>query len=434
MLKRVINRLRAEVHRMKKLLSVLLLNPMFARICQQRCSKSARRIVANRGKVVRVAFLHMYAASNQTLRLFDLMLKDDAFDPYFIVNPDVLRSNENARYNYNKTRCELIDRYGVDRVLDGISEGGNYVDFTGKFDLMTTNNPYEDMAAQYFKITYWAKHGVPSFYTSYFYMGRCKVSRMNIQMLSSSCLWRFFADNETVMAMARDLAVLHGRNFVLSGSPKMDGYANIVPAEKSKLRVMVAPHHSIGNVYPQNSAFLEYADDLFEIMKEFSNIDFVFRPHPLLWENLQKEQHWGVRKTEAYMAKVMALPNVCFSKGGDYLQEFADSDALIHDCGSFAAEYLFTGKPCAYIYRPSLDITTYSELGQECIRSHYLIYKREDLCGFLEKVVIGKNDYMIDRRRAFAREHLMYNYPHASEAILENIKQALGRSCRSTTK
>ena len=74
-----------------------------------------------------------------------------------------------------------------------------------------------------------------------------------------------------------------------------------------------------------------------------------------------------------------------------------------------------------------MDITTYSELGQKCIRSHYLINNREDLCSFLTDVVVGKNDYMKEERTKFAREQLMYNHPHASEAIIDNIKQALGR-------
>jgi hypothetical protein len=58
---------------------------------------------------------------------------------------------------------------------------------------------------------------------------------------------------------------------------------------------------------------------------------------------LEQDPNWGSEKTTAYYDKWDNLDNGQF-KSGDYV-DLLTSDALIHDCGSFMAEYLVVGKP-----------------------------------------------------------------------------------------
>lgn len=382
---------------------------------------------AMRNEPIRVAFLVMYATSNQHFKIFEIMRDlPNLFDPVFIVNPDVFRSKDNRDFNYNRTKQELVARFGEERVLDGVVSG-RAVDFSGQFDLMTTNNPYELMAAKEFQIEHWSKKGVPVFYTSYFYMGRCRVSIDNIRMPVYNMFWRFYAENEFVMQLAQKNHVMKGRNFVLSGSPKMDDYGKTRPVHHARKRVIIAPHHSIGKFYLCSGGFLEYASDILELVKTFRDIDFVFRPHPLLFETVSKEEYWGRERAEKYWATMRSQPNVIVSTEGDYLQEFADSDGMIHDCGSFAAEYMFTGKPCAYYLREDLNLDElFTELGRKCVASHYQVRNYEDISKFIESVIIQSKDEKQLERNDFAKNELMYNYPRASEFIVSNIMNALG--------
>ena len=181
----------------------------------------------NKNKI-KVAFLHMYATDIQNLTIFDAMLQDDYFEPFFIVNPDVSRSKENFDYQYKRSLEELRKKYGNNKVLEGYNYVTNsYIDYTKEFDIATTNNPYDLMSHKFFKISYWAKKNIPMFYISYFYMGRCHVSIDNLKMPQFSYLWKFFAENDYVLELAKKYEILKGNNIVVTGSPKMDKLATI---------------------------------------------------------------------------------------------------------------------------------------------------------------------------------------------------------------
>ena len=121
---------------------------------------------------------------------------------------------------------------------------------------------------------------------------------------------------------------------------------------------------------------------------------------------------------------MLSNENVIFSEEGDYLQLFMNSSALIHDCGSFTAEYLFTEKPCAYIHRKIVDMDkTFTEFGKQCISYHYPINNEEDILKFINKVVIDNNDCLKDNRKRFAESNVMINYPHSSDFILNYLSE-----------
>ncbi|WP_297571187.1 hypothetical protein [Helicobacter sp. UBA3407] len=48
-------------------------------------------------------------------------------------------------------------------------------------------------------------------------------------------------------------------------------------------------------------------------MAKNTDIDFIFRPHPLLFAQLSKEDYWGETKIQVYFDKVCALNNVAYS-------------------------------------------------------------------------------------------------------------------------
>lgn len=402
---------------------------------QRRCARSIKRLQRqnkNGKSPIRVAFLQMYITSNQDIPVFERMLADKNFDPYFIVYPDYYRAKSFSDDMYRRTKSFLEDKYGIERVLAGKC-GDIYIDFTDKFDMMTTNNPYANMTPPQFRIEYWTKKGIPSFYISYFYMGRCYVTEWNLKMLSFSCFWRIFVENNYVIKIAKQCQVLKGRNCILTGCLKMDAYLDIVPVPRTRKRILVAPHHTIEPSEVSVGCFMEYADKFLDLVQSFPQVDFVFRPHPQLRQKLAGSQKlkglipWGEKKTNAYFDALRKEPNLIISEEGDYLQEFADSDALIHDSGSFLAEYLYTGKPCAYVYRNTINREkTFKELGEKCIAAHYVMYCHDDVKRFVQSVVLDGNDEKKVEREQFAKREIMVNYPHSSDVVLKHIKNALG--------
>lgn len=379
------------------------------------------KIKIKNGEKIKVAFLFMYATDCQNLSIFEKMLESDSiFDPYFIVNPDVMRSKENWDYNYNRSKDELIKKYGINRVLDGV-KNGEFIDYTGDFDIATTNNPYDGMAHKFFKVDYWAQKHIPIFYISYFYMGRCFVSIDNLKSSEFSCFWKVFAENEYVLKLAKKYEIIKGKNLVVSGSPKMDALSKIKLNTDEKKRIIIAPHHTIDDNEKSVGGFLQYSDILLELPQKYPEIDFIFRPHPLLFENL-RTKYWGKEKSDKYLTDLLSNKNVIYSTEGDYMELFVNSSALIHDCGSFSAEYLYTQKPCAYLFKKGINPDLiWTDFGKKCINLHYKINKTDDLYDFIDNVIINGNDYMKEQRSAYVFDNVAINYPNSTSFIIENL-------------
>lgn len=381
------------------------------------------RFKVQRGERIRVAFLQMYASDIQNLCIFEKMLTSRDFDPYIIINPDVMRSQDNLVTVVNRAYTESVAKYGEERVLLGYDVDSQVAtDYTEQFDMAFTNNPYENMAHDYFKIEYWAKRGIPMLYIPYFYMGRCFVSMDNLRMESFNYFWKVFVENEYVIKQAKQYELVKGSNLVLSGYPKLDALYFIEERPRNRKRVIIAPHHLISDNELHAGGFRQYADDLLSLPLRFPNVDFVFRPHPLLFEALK--DYWTEDQIETWKKTFFANANVEYSCGGDYLNLFKNSDALMHDCGSYTSEYFYTGKPCAYIYKQGTDYSkAHSEFGTKCRNLHYAIHTLEDWNAFIKNVVMADEDVLKEQREVFAHESVMINYPKASEFIYNHIKK-----------
>ena len=100
---------------------------------------------------------------------------------------------------------------------------------------------------------------------------------------------------------------------------------------------------------------------------------------------------------------------------------------MIHDCGSFIAEYLFTQKPVLYQIKDDKLMEQWNSFGQMCLEQHYHAYSIEETENFIRAVVIEGNDPKKEQREKFYKDYL---YPKdgimPSEKIFNILKNALG--------
>ena len=374
------------------------------------------------GDKIKVAFLMTYSSSTQDLPIFEKMLESDIFDPYIIVHPDVIRSLNNLEKTYKKTKEEMVKKYGEKRVLDGCTRD-NYIDYTDDFDIMTTNSPYDEMAHPFFRTQYWFNKFIPIFYIGYFHMGRCRVAVNNFKMSEFSRFWRFFAENKHSRNMARTYQTIKDINVVVTGYPKLDEIIKIKEGKRERKRIIIAPHHTIdeGDIYL--SGFLNYAEILMKLPEKYPEIDFIIRPHPMLITKLEQPDFWGVEKTKEYFDRLLKFDNMTLSNEGDYYELFVNSDGIMHDCGSFIAEYLCTGHPAGYLsFRPELDYNkAMVEFGRECMYKHYILESEKDIYNFIENVIINNEDTRKNERADFVNKELLINKGKTVNEIYDNI-------------
>jgi CDP-glycerol glycerophosphotransferase (TagB/SpsB family) len=98
---------------------------------------------------------------------------------------------------------------------------------------------------------------------------------------------------------------------------------------------------------------------------------------------------------------------------------FHGSDALIHDSSSFLIDYVYFDKPEFFL---ADDLTSYKlesdEVSLKVYNSVYYGLKEQEICHFIEDVVIGGNDTMKETRNAVLRQHLL---PPGGKSVAQNV-------------
>lgn len=376
-----------------------------------------------RGEKLRVGFSVIFDSVFPLQHVFELMRGDELFEPFLIAIPDIARGGDHMLATYTRTCASLQAQYPDARLVRTYAPKDSTLikDIVSLCDLYCPANPYDAMLPPPYRHAAFQKRSVPIFYTPY----GPSVSTASIRFIQDNAFftsfWRFYAQAQI------EVDELKMDNIRFSGFAKLDRMAAIPKAPRQRKRIIIAPHHTIfpGRNNITYGHFLEYADLLLRLPELFPQVDFVFRPHPLLMQTLQNPAAWGPVKTKAWFSALAAHANVELQEGGDYLATFVDSDALIHDCGSFIAEYLFTDNPCCYMWDTRTDVfEQFSALGRECLEVHTVAKTGQQILDFITEVVIGGHDTLKDRR-ATVSARLKTNYPHCSKYIVDDIRKEI---------
>ena len=214
------------------------------------------------------------------------------------------------------------------------------------------------------------------------------------------------------------------------GYPKMDRMAGISRRRDRVKTVLICPHHTLARGKDEIlaiSTFLKFADFFLRLPTIFPDMRFVFRPHPLLFPRLETDEWWGRQKADDYRAALEAQPNVEFQQGGDYFETFVNSDAMVHDCGSFMAEYFYAGHPQCYLLEApgALDaqLTPFGKRLQEHV-AHACT--EDEIVDFVRRVAEGRVTMADDPAwRDFATREVCVAHPHAASEVVSEIDRAL---------
>lgn len=379
------------------------------------------------GPRVKVCFFVLYDSVFNAENVFKVMLDDDVFEPFILVVPDTMRGESNMLYQMNKTYKTLSAKY--ENVYHSYDfERKVFTDWSDKMDICFFANPYDCMTHNFYSVKYLSDK-VFCVHVPYGYTG-CTSYSSNVifRMEEYSTFHKIFIENNNVYELVKECQKHKVNNLEMVGYPKMDSIAYLKVEKPDRPLIILAPHHTVRKIPGclNISNFLRLSEFFLELPKKYPNIDFVFRPHPLLFITLSAQDLWGKEKVDKYIAKVNAIPNMQYQEGGDYFETFAKSSALIHDCGSFFAEYFYFDKPQCYILESDEKIQTeFSDFGRLMLNHVYKTYTEKDIENFINNVVIKKNDFMRKERLDFAKNNIVINHPNVSKLIVKSLKKEL---------
>lgn len=216
----------------------------------------------------------------------------------------------------------------------------------------------------------------------------------------------FFLEN----LMKRELFEkrFEGRNWfnkgrvVVSGYPKLDyldetkeyiGKAWRRGIQKDIKRILWTPRFlsSEGTCH-----FFDYKDYFFEFCKNNPGIDFIFRPHPLCFQNFIKTGEMPFDEQKKMKHEYNMSLNMVIDESGNYEDTFMTSDILISDYSSMMIEYFATGKPIIYTHRKN----EFNEYALALSEGMYWVQNIKELDKTISMLLSG-NDPLCKKRKEF---------------------------------
>ena len=197
------------------------------------------------------------------------------------------------------------------------------------------------------------------------------------------------------------------------GYPYLDGFCSDSKSRAAKC-VIYAPHWTICSQGLAYGTFEWSGKFILEYAKSHPEIQWIFKPHPLLKKALADSQYMSVEEAENYYSEWDKL-GIKY-ESGDYLGLFEKSDMMITDCSSFLGEYFVTGKPLLHLMS---EKSQFRNSDNPILKCYYRANNLEELKTLLE--ILPQEDSMRELRLKTLEESGLKNNP-ASQRILEDIQ------------
>ena len=363
---------------------------------------------------IKIVFLITHFSIWKYDDIYRMFLFNERFDVSILITPVVNQGHKNMVENMHHIESNLKKR-NLNFVNLYNKQTNQYLNVKREIkpDIVFFTNPHQGLVYEKYYFPLLSRY--LSVYVPYSF--RCvNRDKDHYDKTFMNLVWKVFYESHFHLKKASLVARNKAQNGVLSGYPPLEklnyGFrTNRATHWKSNnekyKRIIWAPHHTIENQNPLSfSTFLKFSDIFIEIARFFSDdVQFVFKPHPLLKYKLYQDDFWGYKKTTEYYQLWSSMINTSVHED-DYIDLFNESDAIIHDSNSFLAEYFYTGKPCLYLVQNDKLYDQFNELGQEILKHYYQAENREDICNFINTSVILENDELQESRNEFFNKRL----------------------------
>lgn len=386
------------------------------------------RCRCRRTQQINVLFLVELETSCKWESVYLQMVSDAHFSPLIVVCPKADCEYEEMLNRLQKCYKHFADKhYNVIMAYDANTK--KYMDIRSLHpDCIFYTNPYPWIADNRYYID--TLNDIYSCYISYTYNAMRLPEFYNLSFHKK--LWRYYLENESIKNEFEAILNHKEEAYRVTGYPSLDMYKhyNESRVHKSKKVFIWAPHHSVYLIFDHlnRNSFLLYYDFMLEMAQKFKDVaEFVFRPHPLLKERLYTLETWGKGKTDAYFRLWEEYDNCRYSENEDYMQEFANSDAMIHDCVSFTIEYLYALKPVLFTGKLS---EKENQTNNQTLKAAYDCYEfansQQEIEDFIVRVINGEVDLLKEKKEQFNNAYLRSLEGNtAAENIINDLKEAL---------
>lgn len=350
-------------------------------------------------KVIKVGFLCQYIpAWNKFESIYNYMLHNDNFEPYIFCVPYGIHNNvldnpeaENDTYEYfiNKGYDAINTLVARDEWLNIKNYGLHYIFYTRPYNIFMPKEYHSEILSKYMKICS-LMYGI-------------SITKDNIKTTINfdfySNTYCYFAESQETknyfdncfkynIALGYQKAVCCGlpvlSNFISKKNEKSDSWN----FSSNSYRVIWTPRWSTDKK-SGGSNFFKYHEILLDYADSNKKIDFLFRPHPLMFENFLKTGEMTLDDINTFKNNCIQRSNVQLDTESEYTATFWNSSLLITDLSSVIPEYFLTGKPIMFcVSNMFLKVTDDME---KMMKGMYIIHDENELISCLKMLYKGED-------------------------------------------
>ncbi|WP_322803472.1 CDP-glycerol glycerophosphotransferase family protein [Vibrio alfacsensis] len=382
----------------------------------------------NINEIIDVYFFVIHGSVWKLDEVYRLFEQDPRFNPVIVACPFKVYGDDAMFENMHRTQA-LFNKKGFNVISSYDEKSETWVDihqlsnnkivfFTNPHDVTFEEYSWENFTSEW------------TFYVPYHHQIDAAQWYSQWQSPFHHSMSRLFYVDQFHKLLAKKLMLNCAGNVKVTGYPGTEAFytsqsqqTTWKPQDKKKSRVIFAPHHTIE--FDANLGvceFLNVAQTMRELaIKYRDSIQFAFKPHPILRNKLDLHPDWGKEKTNEYYDFWENSANTQLADG-EYIDLFLDSDAMVHDSGSFLAEYLYVNKPTLYLCNETTTMR-FNEYGLECL-SCCSQGGQNSIESFLEAVLQGEDEKAIQRQMLVSKRLIPQTLP--SKSIYQEVCNQLG--------
>ena len=365
-------------------------------------------------KILKVAFYVYDSCKWKCQTIYDEMLENSRFEPLILVTKNSAKNIDNPSYQSQEEIIETFEFFKKRAMKVELAydfEKDKHIPFE-KFtpDIIIYQHPWYVETSQgpvvcsKFALTAYVPYDIatttlPLEYNLRFYQ----------------YVQNYYLINDKLKEFYSPLMDNKGINLKAVGAPSLDILYNTKDVlEKDSKYVIYAPHWTINHEKTiAYSTFKENGEFILEYAKKHSDLNWVFKPHPMLKKAILDNNYMTNSEVEEYYHAWEELGKACYD--GNYFELFKNSQLMITDCCTFLIEYFATGNPLIRLV--SNDAPEYNINSKEVIKNYYNIESNDELEKILDLILIQKQDLMKEQRELAAGQFKT----NATENIINDL-------------
>lgn len=160
-------------------------------------------------------------------------------------------------------------------------------------------------------------------------------------------------------------------------------------------------------------SFFELKDYFFQLVKNNKDVEYVFRPHPLMKQSVVEnlgDDYW-----ESFLSEFDKYENAYVDQTNDYMSSFSKASCIVSDLSSMMFEFAATNKPVIYMYK----MDKLNQYGIEASKGFYFCYNVDELDKILSELREGKD--ILEEIRKISTEKVYFNGNKKPSSMIRDV-------------